>query len=87
MDNITIQKESIDVRTKLVSNKISIPLRNPNRNIKPGLKMSLEGPIKKNYDDKRNYEGRWNIRESCGKKTPQKDNSKQFWHNSKKWRC
>ena len=46
-DNITKLNELIYAGAKLISNKIGILLRNPNRNTKPGLEMRLEGQMKK----------------------------------------
>ena len=41
-DNITELNELIYAGEKLVSDKIGVPLRNTNRNTKPGWEMTLE---------------------------------------------
>ena len=45
-DNITAMNELIYAGSKLVSNENGIPLRNPNRIIKPGWEMRQKGQIK-----------------------------------------
>ena len=47
MDNISELNELIYAGAKLVFNKISVPLRNPNRNTKPGWEIRQEGHVKK----------------------------------------
>ena len=47
MDKITGLNELIYAGAKIVSDKIGIPLGNPNKNTKSGWEMLLRGQIKK----------------------------------------
>ena len=47
MDNLTELNELIYAGAKLVSDKIGIPQRNPERNSKSGWEMRIEAQIKK----------------------------------------
>ena len=44
---MTTEQIKNEIITKLVSDKIVIPQRNPSRNTKSGWEMKLEGQIKK----------------------------------------
>ena len=55
--NITELKERICAKAKLVSDKIGIPQRNPNKNTKSESKIRRER-MTKNYDNKQNYSGK-----------------------------
>ena len=46
-DSITEINKLIYARAKLASKKVSVPLRNVNRNTKPGWEIRLEGQEKK----------------------------------------
>ena len=46
MDNITELNALIYAEAKLACDKISEPLRNPNRNTKPRREIKLEGQVK-----------------------------------------
>ena len=50
MNNITESNELIYAGTKLVSAKISVPLKNTNRNSKPGWEIRPETEIRKLYN-------------------------------------
>ena len=82
-DNITELNELIYAGEKLVSDKIGIPQKKPNRNTKVGWEMKLEGQIKKLRQQAKLQSKEKKTQEHNGRKRL-RINSRQDWQYN--WR-